>query len=416
LSKTIPLDIALFIAKRIAFNRQPSFSRFIIRLTVAATAVSVAAMIITLSFVNGFQHAVSEKVFSFWGHIRVQVYEPGKSLIAEETPLEKDDSTIAVIQQIQGINRVQAFATRSAVIEKNKEIEGILIKGVEAGYQFESLQPFLKSGRWVNFTDSAYQREIVIAAPAAQLLKVKAGDSLNIHFIDAEQGRSSSRKLLVAGIFKTGIEEYDKLFAIGDIRLIQKLNNWSDKTIGGYEVFLNDYRQLNELNNVLYDRLPPEWVSKTVKEVYPNIFDWLNIQDVNRDVIFSVMSVVALINMISCLLILVLERTRMIGILKATGATDGLVQRIFLYQSGYIAFVGTVAGFVVGAGLALLQQYTGFITLDETAYYVSVAPVKIVWWQVLLVCVSSFLICFQALRLPLLIVRGMKPVNAIQFR
>jgi lipoprotein-releasing system permease protein len=410
------LNIAFFIAKRIAFNQQQSFSRFIIRLTVAATAVSVAAMIITLAFVNGFQHAVSEKVFSFWGHIRIQVYEPGKSLVAEETPLEKNDSAVAVVQKIEGINKIQAFATRSAVIEKNKEIEGILFKGVEAGYEFQRLQPFLKSGRWINFSDSAYQREIVIAQPAAVLLKVKVGDSINIHFIDAEQGRSSSRKLLVAGIFKTGIEEYDKLFAIGDIRLIQRLNNWNDKVIGGYEVFIDHYRHLDLINNQLYDQLPDAWVSKTVKEVYPNIFDWLNIQNVNRDVIFSVMSVVTLINMISCLLILVLERTRMIGILKATGATDGLIKKVFLYQSGYIALVGTITGLVVGAGLALIQQYTGFITLDETAYYVSVAPVKIVWWQVLVVCVSSFFICFQALRLPLLVVRGMKPVKAIQFR
>jgi len=410
------LNTAFYIAKRIAFNKQPSFSRFIIRLTVAATAVSVAAMIITLAFVNGFQQAVSEKVFSFWGHIRVQAYEPGKSLVAEELPLEKNDSVVQAIKSLKGINAVQAFATRSAVIEKNKEIEGVLFKGVESSYRFDRLQSFLTAGRWIDFKDSLYQRELVIAQPMAKLLKVNVGDSLNIHFIDVEQGRSNSRKLLVAGIYKTGIEEYDKLFAIGDIRLIQQLNNWNSNVIGGYEVFVDDYKQIDQLNDTLYNQLPGEWISKSVKEVYPNIFDWLNIQDVNRDVIFIVMSAVALINMISCLLILVLERTRMIGLLKATGATDTMVKQIFLYQSGYIALVGTVLGLVIGVSLAVIQDVTGFIKLDETAYYVATAPVKIICWQVALVCFGAFLICFQALRLPLLVVSRMQPVKSIQFR
>jgi lipoprotein-releasing system permease protein len=180
----------------------------------------------------------------------------------------------------------------------------------------------------------------------AQQLEIKTNDSIRIHFIDAAGGKSNSRKLKVSGIFKTGIEEYDKLFAIGDIRLIRRLNNWEDNQIGGYELFLKDYKQMDTVNNQILEQglLPEEWISKTVRELNPNIFDWLGIQDVNRDVIFIVMAIVAIINLITCLLILVLERTRMVGILKAIGSTDVTIQKIFLFHATYITMVGVGLG------------------------------------------------------------------------
>ena len=410
------MNVAYFIAKRIAFNRQKSFSRFIIRLATAATALSVAAMIITLAFVIGFQQAVSHKVFSFWGHIRVQEYEPAKALVAEETPLKKNDSVLHVLQNTPGIEQVQAFATKSAVLEKNNDIEGVLLKGVEGNYNFKNLQPFLVSGHWIDFKDSLYSRQIVISSYIANQLEIQLNDSIAVYFISVDQGKSSFRKLQVCGIYKTGIEEYDKLFAIGDIRLLRRINNWNNDEIGGYEIFLNDYKQMDSISYHLYDQLPDAWVSRTIKEVYPNIFDWLNIQDVNRDVIFIVMSVVAIINLITCLLILVLERTRMVGILKAIGCTDWDIQKVFLYYASIIASAGIGIGLVVGVGICLLQQYTGFIRLDETAYYVSTAPVTIIWWQVFLVCTATWFVCYLALIFPTVFVKTIKPVKAIQFK
>jgi lipoprotein-releasing system permease protein len=409
------MNIAAFIAQRVAFNRQRSFSRFIIRLAIAATALSVAAMIVTLAFVNGFQQAVSHKVFSFWGHIRVQQYEPSKALVAEETPLEKNDTVVQVLKSMPGIQQVQAFATKSAVLDKDKEIEGVLFKGVEENYDFRNLQAFLDAGRWIDFKDTLYSKQIVVSRPIAQQLGIRVNDSISVFFISPQDGKSSYRKLQVCGIFKTGIEEYDNLFALGDIRLLRRINNWDKDEIGGYEIFLKDYRQMDTISNELFDKLPAEWISRTIKEVYPNIFDWLNIQNVNRDVIFIVMSVVAIINLITCLLILVLERTRMVGILKATGADDWSIQKIFLYHAAIISGRGILIGLAFGLGICLLQQYTGFIRLDESAYYVSRAPVYIVWWQVLAVCVATLLVCLLALLLPSLIVKTIKPVKAIQF-
>ena len=414
-SKTKGLNFSLEIARRIAFNKQHTFSRFIIRLSTGATAVSVMAMIITLSFVNGFQKTISHKVFSFWGHIRVQHFEAGKSLVAEESPISRNDTIANMIIQQPGVIHVGAFATKSAVLEKNKEIEGILFKGIDAGYDSSEMHRFIIAGRWIHFDDSLYAKEILISAPIANELQLNVNDTLNIYFIGSS-GNNSRRKLKVAGIYKTGIDEYDKLFAIGDIRLIQRINNWQSNEIGGYEVFLNDYRNMNSINESISDKLPEIWSSKTIQQVYPNIFDWLNIQDVNRNVIFVVMAIVAVINLITCLLILILERTRMVGIFKAVGASDISIQEIFLYHASYIAVVGISFGFFVGVGLCYLQQYLGIIKLDEENYYVSVAPVDIIWWQIMLVCLLTGIVCILSLIIPTILIRKIQPVKAIAFR
>jgi len=410
------LSLAFHIAKRIAFTKQKSFARFIIRLSVAATAVSVMSMIITLAFVNGFQQTVASKVFSFWGHIRVQKFEPNKSLVAEETPIKKNKKVEEIIRRETGVYQVQTFATKSAIIEKNKEIEGVLLKGVEKEYDSAALKPFIKEGKWLHFNDSTYSKDIIVSAQLAKLLKIKLNDTIHIYFISSIDGSRNYRKLAVSAIYKTGIEEYDKLFVIGDQQLIRRMSNWEANETGGYEIFVSDYHQMDSISNQLAEKLPPEWMSKTIREVYPNIFDWLNIQDVNRNVIFVVMALVAIINLITCLLILILERTRMVGILKALGATDWLIQKLFLYHATVITFAGIGIGFVAGIGICLLQKYTGFIKLDESAYYVSEAPIYIIWWQVFLVCLGTTLVCYLALIIPTWIIKRIQPTKAIQFR
>ncbi len=410
------MNISFFIAKRLAFSKQQSFSRFIIRLSVSATAVGVAAMIITLCFVNGFQQTVSEKVFSFWGHIRVQQYEPDKSMVAEEVPITKNESVLSTIKKTEGVTIVQSFATKSAVIEKNKNIEGILLKGIEADYDSSTLKPYLTEGKWLKFTDSNYSKEIILSKQLATALSININDTINIYFISGEDGIRTYRKLKVIGIYKTGIEEYDKLFAIGDIRIIQKINNWNNNQIGGYEIFTNNYHIADSINTQLLNALPTEWMSRTIQSIYPNIFDWLSIQDVNRNVVFIIMAIVAVINLITCLLILILERTKMIGVLQSIGASNKVIIAIFLYYATVIAAIGISMGFLVGTGICLLQKYTGFISLDETSYYVAKAPISIIWWQIGAVCATTFIVCFIVLIIPALLVKKIKPITALQFR
>ncbi len=410
------MQLATFLARRIASNKQYSFSRFIIRLATAATALSVAAMIITLAFVNGFQGKVSNKIFNFWGHLRVQEFEPDKAMIAEETPWKPNDTTLQILHIFPQVKQVQAFATKSAVIEKNKEIEGVLFKGVESNYDFNNLQSFLKQGRFPKFNDSGYSKDVLLSEPIANELQIKLNDTVNVYFINQQEGRAAVRNLNVCGIFKTGIEEYDKTFAVGDLRLLRQVYNWQQGEIGGYEIFLNDYKQMDSINYVLYDMLPQAWISRTIKQIYPNIFDWLQIQDVNRNVIFTVMAIVAIINLVTCLLILILERTKMTGILKALGARDWVIQKIFLYHANMIAIRGIIIGLFFGVGICILQQQTGFIKMDEAAYYVSEAPVYIIWWQVAAVCIVTLLVCLLSLLLPTWLVKTIRPVKAIQFR
>lgn len=413
------MDVSQFIAKRVAFNSQRTFSRFIIRIATTATALSVAAMILTMAFVNGFQQAISQKVFDFWGHLHVQQYEADKSIVAEETPLQLNDTVVQVLNSTPGIAHIQPFATKSVVLEYNKEIEGVLFKGIDSSYDFSHLQAFLKEGSWIDFKDSLYSRQIMISQPIAKSLQIKVNDTIHVYFISRETASSSVKSLVIKGIYNTGIEEFDKAFAIGDIRLLRRQNNWQHNEIGGYEVFLNDYTEIDSVNEALYNGpnpLPGAWVSKSIKDIYPFIFDWLSIQDVNRNVIFIVMAIIAIINLITCLLILVLERTRMVGILKSIGTSDWHIQRIFLYHATIISCTGIGIGFLVGIGITLLQHYTGFIRLDETAYYVSVAPVNIIWWEVFAVCGLTLVVCFLSLILPTIFVRSIQPVKAIQFR
>jgi lipoprotein-releasing system permease protein len=410
------LNTPFFIAKRIALNREQSFSRFIIRLAIAATTISVAAMILSLAFINGFQKVISEKVFSFWGHIRVQHFEPFKVSIAEETPILKNDTIEREISQLDNVAHIQPFATKSAIINANATIEGVLFKGVSQGYPFKKLDAFLKKGRWIQFNDTSYSQEIVLSEFMAQELSLDVGNDLLIYFIQPGEEKPRTRKLKVCGLYKTGIDVYDKTFAMGDMRLIQRLNDWQPGQIGGYEVVLKDYSSMNEVSDSIYDKLPAGWNSKTMKEIYPDIFDWLNLQNTNKYILIAVMTAVALINLITCLIILVLERTRMIGVLKAIGTADWKIQQIFMYYGALITLWGIALGLILGLGISILQKKTGFIKLNEEAYYMSTAPVDLIWWQVGLVVAGTFLVCFLVLLIPSLISRKISPAKAVQFR
>jgi len=415
------LKVAGFIANRIAFNQQRSFSRFIIRLSIVATVISVAVMIITLAFANGFQEKVSQKVFSFWGHIRIQEKQPFKALIAEETPLVKNDSLTDIIKRDSRIASIHPFATKYGMLKTSDEIEGVLVKGLDSTYDFDHIRDFIKEGRTIQFKDSSYNREIILSSYTAGQLGLKLNDRILIYFIrppdQSGEQKIGSDKLTVVGIYKTGIEEFDKTFAIADIKLIRRLNFWSQDQIGGYEIFLKDYKQIDEVADEIYylENFPPTWDTQSVRNVSPNIFDWLNMQDVTRNVLIGFMIIVALINLITCLIILVLERVRMIGILKSLGATDWTVQKIFLQHSLIITITGIVVGAAVGLGILYLQDATGFIKLKEEAYYLSEAAVKIVWWQVVAICAGTLFVSFLVLTIPTILVKKIQPVQAIRF-
>ena len=424
------LKVAGFIANRIAFSKsktrdgQKPFSRFIIRLSVVATVISVAVMVITLSLVNGFQQTISQKVFSFLGHIRIQEKEQAKAIISEETPISKKDTLAAEIRAMPGVKSISPFSNKYAMLKTKEDMEGALLKGIDKHYDTSHIQPFIKAGRFIQFNDSGYSKEIMLSANTATKLNLKVNDKVLVYFLKpGDSLRSKVNKLTIAGIFKTGITEYDDLFAICDLKLVQ----WSKKElstdnfeneIGGYEVFLNDYKSIDKKEDEIYNLndFPDTWDAVSVKNISPNIFDWLNLMNKNRDLLIVLMLIVAIINMITCLIIFVLERTKMTGVLKALGAKDWMVQKIFLRHALIITLSGIILGLLLALGLLWLQQATGFIRLPEDAYFINKAAVKIIWWQVGLICAGTFIVCLLILIIPTWLVKKIQPVKAIQFR
>jgi lipoprotein-releasing system permease protein len=410
------MRLSFFIARRIAFNKGSSFSRFIINIAIIATAISVAVMILATALVNGFQQVIQEKIFSFWGHIHVTQYQPNAGPLTEQIPFPNDTALVRQLHATPGITFINAYATKSAILKAEKDIEGVIFKGVDAHYDWQQLQRFLVQGRPVKYSDSSYSPEIVISESMAKELRLQLNDKVIVYFIQGGGLPPRARKLTVTGIYKTGIEEYDKTYVIGDLDLIRKMNNWGPTDVGGYEIFTANYKQMDDIGRQLDNIVSEKLFVRTIRDIYPNIFDWLRLQNKNELIILVIMTIVAVINMITAILILILERTNMVGILKALGMPNAGIQEMFLFQAAYIVLIGLAIGNTLGLGLALLQQQIGFFKLPEESYYMSVAAIDLRWHEIVLINVSTFLICVFVLLLPSLIIRRITPVKAIQFK
>ena len=394
------MNTAFEIAKRISFYKQKNYTRFIVRLSIAATAISVAAILLTFSIVNGFQSTISSKLYTFWGHIQISAVDGAN--------LKEDSQVIKNIQTIPNIQSASAFLNQTMVLGKDIEIEGLNAKGIA---DFTNI-PNLIQGRLIQKNSQTSAKEIVLSKNIAAKLNIAIGDQVRLYFFQKNQVQE--RKLTVVGLFHSGIEEYDLKNVFVDIHLLQQL--MQDPTaITGYQINVKDLNKIAETQIDIQSKLPDNWVGSASSALYPQLFDWIQVQNINRNITILIMLLIAVVNLITCLLILLLERIPMIGSLNAMGATNTMIQKVFLYQASFIAWIGIGLGVLIGLGLSLLQLKFQWIQLDESAYLIDVLPIQIQPLQVIGVIFGTAIVSYLSFLLPTIWIKKISPAKAIRF-
>lgn len=400
--KIIPLSTAFDIAKKISFHQKKSYTSIVVKLSIIATAISVAAMILTLSLVNGFQHSITNKVFSFWGHIRIES--------VNGSPLPQNDSVMNALMKSshEQITSIIPFISQSTVISFKQEIEGVIANGVNP----EIPVPFLVKGKSLTPSKDSLVKEIIISDGLAKKLNIPLNEFVKLYFLNGTDVQQ--RKFKVVGFYHSGMQDYDQQYIIIDIKSLQQLKN-DYSGIDGYKVTLINAENIDAQKELIQSQLPDNWVSTTIPNYYPQIFDWIGVQTINRNVAISIMLMIAVVNLITCLFILMLERVPMIGTLTALGASNGFIRQVFVYQASIICWSGILLGSFLGIGLSLLQQYFGWIQLDETAYFIKILPIKIIPIQILVILIGTAFISYISFLLPTLWIKKISPAAAIKF-
>ena len=400
LKKINHLNTAFEIAKRMSFQKSKSNTSFIVKLSIAATSISIAAIILTLSIVNGFQEQIAQKVYQFWGTVRINAINGN---VLNESP-----QLVNAIQQLPEIKQVEPYATQTAVIAYQKEMEGIIVKGINKGQAI----PFLHMSSNLNQLFIEKSNETVLSQEIANKIGATIGSVVRVNFL--QNGKVQERRFLVKGIYHSGIEEYDAEFIYIDLGVLQFLNSGS-REISGYSIHINENSDLPNLIQKIQSLCPPNTVATSIEEDYPQIFDWIGVQTVNRNVAVTIMLIIAVVNLLTCLFILILERVHMIGTLSAMGANEQFIRKVFLYQVSFINWMGIAIGSFIGIGLSLLQYHTGWIQLDETAYFMKTLPIKIVPLQIIMVIIGTLIISYISFLIPTIWINKISPAKTIRF-
>jgi lipoprotein-releasing system permease protein len=406
------LNTEYFIAGRIAIKSERTFSKLIVRIAIAGIMLSLAVMMLSVAIIKGFKTEIQEKVRGYIGDVRVFKYDLNNSF--ELSPFVPEKETLAQLKNNPEIEFFQPYATKPAIISANNEVEGINFKGIDKTFNWNYIRKHLVSGTVIDFADSVKAgKEILISQFTANRLKLKVGDDFIMYFV---QNPPRKRPFKIVGIYDIGVEEIDKGFVIGDLNIIRRLNNWKPDQIGGLEIRIKDFSKLKNVSGNIYENMELNLKSESVAEYFPAIFTWLSLLDVNTNVLLVLMMVVGVINMVTALLIMILERTNMIGIMKAFGMTDYSVMKIFLYNAMYLIGFGLLLGNVLGLGLGFLQKYTHIYKLDQSSYYLSYVPIELHFMDVLILNLATMVICIIVLILPSMLVSRISPLKAIRFK
>ena len=410
------LNLEYFIAKRLitARDHKSSISAPIIKIAIAAIAIGMIMMIISVATGIGLQQKIRQKVAAFNGHIIITNYDENQSQLSL-TPISTHQDFYPKFKNVEGINHVQAVATKSGIIRTETAFEGIIFKGVGKEYRWDNLKEYLVSGKLPNLNDKLND-EVLISEFLANRLNLKVGDKFNTFFMKEDSNQKPNLRVFkITGIFNSGFQEFDSTYIIGDIRHIQRINKWESDQVGAFEVFVDDFNTIQEKGQEVYENTGSTLDTKTIVEKYYYIFEWLKLFDFNIIVILIIMILVATINMVVALLVLILERTQMIGILKSMGANNWAVRKIFLYNAFYLISKGLFWGNLIGVGMLVIQQNFGIIKLNPENYYVNEAPVFIDFGYIFLLNIGTILICLLILLIPSYIITKISPIKAIRF-
>lgn len=414
--KIYPLNLEYFIAKRLitAKDNKSSISAPIIKIAISAIAIGMIMMIVSVATGIGLQQKIREKISAFNGHIIIANYDNNQS-DATLVPVSKNQKFYPKFTSVPDVSHIQAVASKAGIIRTADAFEGIVFKGVGTDYRWDNIKEYLVSGRLPKLSGQL-NSEVIISQYLANRLKLKVGDVFNTFFMKKGQSKLPNiRTFKIVGIFNSGFQEFDATFVLGDIRHIQRINKWKSDQVGAFEVFVNDFDNINGVGEQVYQHSSSTLDSQTIVEKYAYIFEWLQLFDFNIVVILIVMIMVATINMVVALLVLILERTQMIGILKAIGASNWSIRKMFLYNASYLIFRGLFWGNLIGIAILLIQKYFGIVQLNPENYYVNQAPVYINLVYIVLLNLLTVVVCFLVLLIPSYIITKITPVKAIRF-
>lgn len=407
------MNFEYFIAKKIVNSDKSNFSTPIIRLGIISVALGLCVMLISVVIVTGFQKQIREKVVGFGSHILITNFEVNSSY--EPSPISKNQSFYPHLDSIDGIRHIQVFATKAGIVKTEDQIEGVILKGIGSDFDWSYLKDKITDGEIFEINDEEKTNKVIISKSLASRLRLKVGDPLRMYFIISDELQPRGRKFEISGIYETGLEEFDKLYVIGDLFHIRKLNKWDDQDVGGFEVFIDDFNKIDQMGELVYNVIGYQFNSSTIKQRYPQIFEWLSLQDMNVIVIIVLMVLISGITMISTLLIIILEKTNMIGLLKAFGTKNKSIRKVFLYNAIYIIGKGLIWGNAIAIGLCLLQLKTGLFKLNQESYYISEVPVNLQLSHILIINAGTLLVCTLILIIPTYIITRITPLKAIRF-
>lgn len=403
--------LAKFISNRIQKTKNQSFTSTVSKIGIGSITIGLVVMILSYAILLGFKRTIKDKLFSLSSHIQVSKITLNQSF--EETPTELNTDFYKNYRTNTEIRHVQGIANKAGMLKSETELSGVVMKGVGKDYDWKTFNENLVEGRSITFNDTTYSNEVIISKALANKLKLAVNKDVIIYFI---QNPPKIRKLKVVGIYETGLEEFDKSFIIGDLALIQKINDWNNHTVGHLEIFVKDFDKLEHVYDLVLEQIDTTQQAVKVTEMYPQIFDWLQLLDRNIVIVLVLILIVASFNMISVLLVMMMERTPMIGLLKSMGANNYLIRKVFIFNGLDIILKGLFFGNIIGIGLCAIQYFYKIIPLDPESYYMNYVPIEWNWMNILMLNILTIVMVVLVISIPTYIISRMKIVDALKFK